>query len=92
MKMVEETKELQGAGNHDKDNGQVSLLILLLTHSLSEHNFFSSFQEKVDGNQHSLIKPAFVLESRDVSMNKTDDVTAFKILCSSQGDRKSTSN
>lgn len=47
MKMAKETKALPAAGSHDKDDGQVSLLILFLTLPLSEQIFFFSFEEKV---------------------------------------------
>ena len=47
----------------------LKLVFSFLTHSLSEHIFFP-FHEKVSDNQHLLIKAAFVLEFRDVSMNQ----------------------
>ena len=40
-------KALLAAGSHGKDDGQVSLLILFLTHPLSEQIVFFSFEEKV---------------------------------------------
>ena len=40
-------KALPAAGSHDKDDGQVRLLVLFLTHPLTQQIFFFSFKEKV---------------------------------------------
>lgn len=67
MKVGKERKELKGADDHNKDNAQASLLIF---DTFFVWTYFFPFHEKVSDNQHLLMKAAFVLEFRDVSMNQ----------------------
>lgn len=65
------TKKLQVGGNHDKGRS-----VLIWFWYILYLNIYIFFQEEVCGNEPSLIKPV----SRDVCMNKTDNVAAVRIL------------